>query len=48
MFLFAFRANEIREKVSTVREELQQLDMDIEENQGKQPSITIINPVLAS
>ena len=30
-----YRTNEIRDKVSNLQEEIRQLDMDIEENQGK-------------
>lgn len=32
--LCEFRTNEFREKIESVQEEIHQLDMDIEENQG--------------
>ena len=32
---FVYRTNEFREKMESIQEEVHQLDMDIEENQGK-------------
>jgi hypothetical protein len=30
-----FRTNELREKIENIEEEIRQLDLDIEENQGQ-------------
>jgi len=34
MVLLYFRTNDLREKIEQVQEEIRQLDIDIEENQG--------------
>ena len=37
--LLCFRTNEIREKANNLQDEIQQLNMDIEENQGKNTTV---------
>lgn len=42
MLLLYFRTNDLREKIEQVQEEIRQLDIDIEENQGILQSLRVI------
>ena len=35
MMFFPFRTNELREKIAAMQDDVRQLDIDIEENQGE-------------